>query len=494
MLVMLVWVWIQQLTGITQFFGDSIVYSLYIMGVIIVISATRNSEDVSLVLRYLAWGILIVSICSVYIAAVQSTCIDANLEYIVPVNSWRRPGANLAQPNNLGTLLNWGILSAVYLYLRRKIQPLTTILAIGLLLIGLSITESRSALVGILLISGWLSATKLVEHKWKKYTLSIVLSLSALVLFFVWPKLITIIQEGAWNSQTSNGASLNTQTGARLVVWQQLVESIMMQPGMGWGVGGVSAALSAVLIEVDISLPFSYSHNVLLDVAIWFGLPFALVFIIAFFIWFIGRCRVAPNPGTWYATALLIPFLTHSLFEFPFTYSYFLFPACIAIASLDLGSERFLQFSLPRNIVITFGVVWGVLGVAVIRDYLAAEEDFRVARMEALRIGKTPLGYESPSLFLLNQLETMNIATRAVPRPNMNKEEIELLRMAALRYPWPAIQNRYALALALNGSFVQARLQLNIMRAMHGERVYRALIDMWRMWAEEKYPQLKILD
>ncbi|MBK7313053.1 MAG: hypothetical protein IPI80_04405 [Burkholderiales bacterium] len=45
---------------------------------------------------------------------------------------------------------------------------------------------------------------------------------------------------------------------------------------------------------------------------------------------------------------------------------------------------------------------------------------------------------------------------RVTPRPGMPEQEIELVKIVASRYPWPATQNRYALALALNGNPAEA--------------------------------------
>lgn len=482
---------IQKISGKSLFIGDAIIYSMYVAGMIFTIGAVRNCAEPNELLVGLAWGILLVGVCSVFIAVMQCTRVGEAYEYIVPMATWRRPGANLAQPNNLGTLLNWALISAIYLFFRKKLQKTVTFLFVGLLLVGLSITESRSALVSVLAISCWLHSAQLIERKRDRWLLSILLSSTALVLFFFWPKFITAIQEGGWSSEIASAGQLNMKAGARLTVWPQLVKAVMMHPITGWGVAGVSAALNSVLGASDLSLPFSYSHNVILDLAIWFGVPVALWIVTIFGLWFFKRIKQINSKKSWYAIALFIPFLFHSLFEFPFAYSYFLFPACIALAILDIDQPSLLQLHLPRWLMNVAFIGWMVLGVMVIHDYLGAEEDFRVARMEALRIGHTPTSYVRPELLVLDQLEVMNTATRSVPFPGMEKNEIELLRIATLRFPWTAIQNRYALALALNGNVPEARRQLGILKAMQGPLAYDAVRVIWNVWAKEKYSQLE---
>ena len=76
----------------------------------------------------------------------------------------------------------------------------------------------------------------------------------------------------------------------------------------------------------------------------------------------------------------------------------------------------------------------------------------------------------------------------------MPAEEIALSKAAALRYPWIATQNRYALSLALNGNTQEAMYQLRVMRAQHGVKAYGKLKEAWVIMAQEKYPQLSAIE
>jgi hypothetical protein len=129
-------------------------------------------------------------------------------------------------------------------------------------------------------------------------------------------------------------------------------------------------------------------------------------------------------------------------------------------------------------------MVWSVF------EYFAIEEDFRVARFEAVRIGETPVDYVRPHTILLTQLGALVEDARITPAPGMNADQIELTRKAALRFPWTATQNRYALTLALNGNPQEAVRQLKVIRAMHGEKHYEQLKANWHELAKTRYPQL----
>jgi hypothetical protein len=131
-----------------------------------------------------------------------------------------------------------------------------------------------------------------------------------------------------------------------------------------------------------------------------------------------------------------------------------------------------------------------VIGFATAIEYLRVEEDFRVARFEAIRLGKTPESYERPRIHLLTQLNALLAGARIQPHPRMADEEIELARKVALRFPWPATQNRYALALALNGNSAEALRQLQVIRTLHGVETYQHIKENWAALTKERHPAL----
>ena len=60
-----------------------------------------------------------------------------------------RPHANLGQPNQLGTLLLWGVLSAGWAWLRGYVRATTAVLMALYLMVGLALTGSRTAWLGL---------------------------------------------------------------------------------------------------------------------------------------------------------------------------------------------------------------------------------------------------------------------------------------------------------------------------------------------------------
>ncbi|CAM8671740.1 Virulence factor membrane-bound polymerase, C-terminal [Comamonadaceae bacterium] len=490
LLLLLVLIICQYAVGKIAFLGDVAVYTLYLIGLALAIAVGRESSSETNVLEYLAWCIALAALVSVFIALLQTFSIDEQYSFIAPASTWRRPGANLAQPNNLATLFLWGQASILYLYLAKKLNETIALVLMGLMAVGIAITESRTAFIGMLVLSVWMYMAP-AQFGTKSRLVFISLHLGSLVtLFLLWPKLMWAYHEGAWAIDGEDARILYSQAGARQVVWTQLIAAAGMQPLFGWGFGGVSRALNAVIDQYELSYPFTYAHNILVDLLIGVGYPVACVFAIGWLIWFARRLSWKPEAGRWLSLAMLIPFVVHCLTEFPFSYAYFLFPVGIAIGTLDASRSGKLSFRVPRFVLFGVYFFWCLVALLVFRDYVLAEEDFRIARMEARKIGSTSVDYSRPKILVLDQLDAINTVTRITPTPGLSLEDIDLLKKAALRYPWTALQSRYALALALNGDIAEAKRQMLVIRAMHGSEAYTRIIENWKSKAAEKYPQL----
>jgi len=175
----------------------------------------------------------------------------------------------------------------------------------------------------------------------------------------------------------------------------------------------------------------------------------------------------------------------HAMFEFPHAYAYFLVPVTLALGVLEgrLGGRPLCRLGL-RPAVGLLLVATGLMAWSAV-EYLRIEEDFRVARFEALRIGRRPADHERPRVLLLTQLGALVDSTRIQLRPGMPEGELALLKQMALRHPWTATQYRYAAALALNGRGQEAARQMAVLRAQHGERIHRQLREQLLLRLDE---------
>lgn len=476
--------------GMILFGGDVIVYLGYLWLCVLGISiGFAGVFETRTLLIALAGTLVAGSVCSAMIAFAQAFEVWDTAGWIHRSQHARRPGANLAQPNQLATLLVMGIVSIFYLREQLKKGGLLAATLLGVLVVALAATESKSGMLSFLVLVAWWSMKrKTVSSSTPTWAVA-TYGLSLLIVFWLWPILIAeALQYELRVTAFNHPAALN-----RWVIWPQLLQALMMRPWLGWGFGQVATAHNAVVDAYSKSEIYTYAHNVGLDFALGLGLPLAIIFVLMVVFWFWRRLCATRDLNTWYCIAVVTPVAVHSMVEYPFAYSYFLLPVMIAIGLLErqLGKKPIFQIGAKMILLVlmlaTAALVWLSL------EYIAIEEDLRVARFEALHVGKTPANYQRPDVKLLTQLDTLSLGWRIVPRPNMPEAEIEIARAVALHFPMIATQNRYALSLALNDKQMEAVRQLRVMRAQQGIKTYLKIKEAWEELAEDKYPQLRSL-
>jgi O-antigen ligase len=488
LIVLVLVVWLQVFTGGIAFFGDAMVLAIYLLACIACLVLGRACSSKQRTYTALASTVLLCAFLSAVVAFAQAFDLWEAAAWINRMPQWRRPGGNLGQPNQLATLLLMGLASLLFLYESKKLSALPSTLLALTLLMGVAATESRTGVLSFSILSlWWFAKRKSIDSRLSPWVASVA-GVGFLCLFWAWPWLMDAVL------QTSGTSSeVNTSVGTRWMVWPQLIDAVLQRPWWGWGLGQVSTAQNAVVHAYAISEPFTYAHNIVLDLALGIGVPLTALAVMLTAIWLWRRIRSAKQLAPWYCLAVVLPVAVHSMLEFPFAYAYFLVPVMFALGALDgmTGTKPAFRLGVKpvaaMLLVTTAVMMWSVV------EYLAIEEDFRVVRFEALRIGNTPPSYQRPHVFLLTQLDALLNGGRIVPKPGMTADELDVARTVALRFPWPATQNRYALSLALNGNSAEAVRQLRVMRALHGEQNYAQIKASWAGLASEKYPQLRDL-
>ena len=501
LVVLAVIVIFQYLVGLIYFSGHLFVVLFYLcMGILAIFSgfnlskiSKQGASDrpvIDIYIGMLAGAVLLGALCSVVLALVQAFGVWENVNWINRVNGYRRPGGNLSQTNHLATLAIMGIASIVYFYEVKRLHCATASILLVVLLIGVAITESRTGVISYVLISVWWIFQNSKTKLWKTVVFASLALSGLVVLLWLWPKFIEYVQAGGSSSYFQQ-ARINLSAGARLVVWPQLIDATLLKPWIGWGLGEVSTAHNAVLHLYTESYPFTYAHNVVLDLIIGIGFPGALIIIVLMLTWLTKRLRIKMTTMQWYCIATVLPISVHSMLEFPFAYAYFFLPALFAIGLLDGMIASVNMLYVRKSVCFSFTGVMIACVLVGTKEYIELEEDYRVARFEVLKVGRTPDDYERPTTYFLSQLSALTEVSRITPTPDMGAERVELLHRVATRFPFFATQNRYALALALNGNAEEAMRQLQVMRVMHGERSYSGIREYWRELAENKYPELR---
>lgn len=493
---------IQGATGMVTFGGDVVVFGFYTalcvvclaLGFACVRQASVGLDscprsNANLALTCLAISLTAGAFASSMVALVQVLELWESSAWINRMPGGpRRPGGNLGQPNHLATLLLMGMVSLLFLYESGKLKALSSAMIFLVLCMALVASESRTGALSFLLLSGWwFVKNKQVGFRLPPWVMALA-GIGFLGFFWAWPSVFSFLQQSVGLE-----AEVNTKAGSRLVVWPQLLEALSQRPWWGWGVGEVPEAHNAVAHAYAGSDSFSYSHNILLDLALGLGVPLAALLVLMTGIWLWRRVRFANQLLPWYCLAVAIPVAVHSMLEFPFAYAYFLAPVMFVLGVFEGMAKSKTELGFKRRPVAALLLGVSLVGAWSVVEYLSIEADFRVARFEALRVGQTPVSYQRPDVVLLTQLGALLDGTRVSPKPGMTADELALVKNVALRYPWTAMQNRYALSLALNGNPEEAVRQLRVMRAMRGEKIYGEIRANWNGLAQEKYPQLREL-
>jgi O-antigen ligase len=452
--------------------------------------ATFSQDAQGGALVVLAQMLLVASLAQIFIVFTQTFQIWDSNEWIARTGYLTRGSGNVAQPNQAALVFVMGAASASYLSQRQRLGLGVSLLLMGTFALGVSVTGSRAGALAFCGLVGWwmLFATRLRGLRWSA-SVSLGLVAWLAVTFLSWPFVI------ARYLYLDGSVDISVTSSGRTEMWRQFLHAAGLHPWAGWGVLQVAKAQTAIADAYPSVMSSTFSHNVLLDVALWAGIPAAGAFAVACIAWVVRRVqsvRSADSPEAWYCVALLMLLAIQSMTEFPYAYAYFLFPVFFALGALDatLGLRR--GFALDLWWVRAFLVAAVAVGAWSVAEYIDIEEDFRVARFEALNVGKVPVAYEAPKVVLLTQLGALLNATRTDPKPGMLPADIEMLKNVSQLYPWAPTKFRYLTALALNGQMDEARRQLQIVRVMHGRDAYVAvqqrLIEM-----ADSYPVLKEL-
>ena len=476
--------------GLIPFAGDVFVYWAYLSLCVasICLGYIGVKERPEMIVD-LASVVLVAALVSGSIALLQRLELSGDIDWIYVMATFSRPGGNLGQPNQLATLILMGVASVLFHYESGKLSAVSAMSIATILVLCLAATESRSGVLGYIGLNfWWLIKRRTITSQMRPWAVACI-GLVFLALYWYWPTLmdeVFLIQAGP--------PAENTVVYNRWIIWPQLVQAVGMRPWLGWGFGQVATAHNAVVGTYPISEPYTYAHNILLDLALGTGLPIAILLVgaLSFWVWRVSRSIQQMTP--WYCMAVVVPVAIHSMVEFSFAYAYFLVPVMLALGTLEGHRSGKPAFTVSVKPVALGLLVSAGLLVYSSWEYMTIEEDFRIVRFEALSIGQTPQDYERPKVYLFTQLDALLYGGRLVPRLNMPAEEIALSKAAALRYPWIATQNRYALSLALNGNTQEAMYQLRVMRAQHGVKAYGKLKEAWVIMAQEKYPQLSAIE
>lgn len=463
--------WLQYSFGIIIFSGDALTSSAFILAFATSIAlgynyslTCRKQQKSNLLLLYLAVTLLL-GACISAVLALQQWLLQAGGIWVLEIPRNGRPYANLAQPNNLATLLCMGLAAIIYLFELNKLNRFTASLLSFCIVFTIALTQSRTPWLASIAIGcfwAWKSHAGQTRLKAVYVIIWITVFFS---LVFLTPVLSDILI-----SNDSQSVSQRAQSLHRWDLYVQFFHAIIQGPLWGYGWNQTLTAQLLITPYYPVQLITGYTHNFILDILIWNGPIIGGVTLLLTGFWLFRVTVQAKTKESLFCLVALGFFATHSMLEYPHAYAFFLLPAGLLIGFLQAESNKYTyRLSIKRALLIPFLIFSAILQGWLWYEYVTIENDFRLMRFESAHIGNVKAERPAPKVILLNQLREYTRSTRSPATTDMSEEKIYWLQTIAMRFPHPHSLFNYAKALALNGYPEQAREQLNLIEALHGE-------------------------
>ncbi len=449
--------WLQYSAGLISFAGQAWMSTAYLLGLLLALLSGQRWERAGpdQLANGLFWAIGFASVVSVnlqlqtWLGLMETGIFDLWSMGL----AGGRPYANIGQPNQLATLLLWGLLAGAWGYSSEKISAPVALLLASFLLLGIALTQSRTAWLGLtfLLLASW-AWRHLWRSRWVPWSVT-----GLFVFFWLCPPLLRALADALLLVSEPSYFRAQLQGELRPLAWRIFVDAALSRPWFGYGWQEVSGAQLAVAADFPpLYATFAHAHNLFLDLVLWLGLPLG-IFVSAYLFWrFASWMRAVANAKD----AILMMFLgvigIHAMLELPLHYAYFLLPTGLVMGVLNQRLGKKPVGTSPRWTLMGLWLVAALLLSVIVRDYFRVEASFQTLRFELARIGTLPTG-QAPDVLLLTQLRERIGFMRYEVKPGMSPEELDWLLKVANAYPGGGVLYKAATALALNDRPEEAR-------------------------------------
>lgn len=399
------------------------------------------------------------------IALCQWSNLDSVLPGMVNINGNQRPYANFAQPNNMATFLLMSLMSCLYLYEKKKIQTKWLFACAALIVMGVALSQSRTAWVAaiaIILYLGFYQYKSVIRLKWYYSSFWFVFFVACIVAF---PLLSQLAAQAMDTDVVQSRDVVARATGdmSRLAIWQQMLAAIQAQPWFGYGWYQTSAAFVSISDTVQGPVWIRSAHNFILDFLLWNGLLIGLPFLAYFGYLGYQLQRWVDTPESVIGILMIGAFVTHAMFEFPQHYAYFLLPVGFILGTVLAQNPKIKTITLPAfALQLTWGIGLVIL-LLIYRDY-----DVAVPKLgQSIRYEKQPekITNEKP-IYLLTEFNHRIAWIRLNPYSKASAEQIQEGEQMVFSYPTKYNLIKYAKLLAFNGYETEAKHQLQRLKAI----------------------------
>ena len=458
--------------GLLVFPDEALLQCLYLVAFAMTYFISRSAWDrmsAGLIDRLWA-GLVIASLISAGLAIYQWLRIDTLGWLVSPVGILGRSDANVGQPNNLATLLCWGLVGLWWGLFRSKLGGFVTVFGAAFLLVGIALTQSRTAWLMLAVFP----VVLFLGHKALKGPSNwpAVLGLAVWFLSVQWA--LSAVGEAI---QASGLRDLSEQlnVGTRPMIWQLAFDAIAARPWSGFGWNQFLVARVDLIGQYPAHPEIvSYAHNLLLDLLVWGGVIIGGTVFAGLVWWLWGQAHGAQTAEQWLLLAGLGVLLVHAMLELPHAYAYFLLPAAAMAGTLAAMNPVAAFASVPRWSVGVGLFAMAASLVLLISEYgqiEAGDQRRRIAEAGIASRGSSAVGGPLVLLRFVSEAEKL---LRQRPSKGMRPEELTRWHEALTRYPVASSLARFAQAAAVNGQFEESLWALSVLCGLYGRQTCEA--------------------
>lgn len=476
-------------TGRILFHGDALMVVMYLaaFGLAVALGSSlvvKEPDGRTPALDWLAVGILAGAIASVGMALSQWTqTYVIHFTVSVDLKPGARPYANFSQANHFCTAAFLGLCSLIFLHEARRIGRTAFWLGAAYLLLGMVMSGSRT---GWLQVGVAVGLALMLQRRIKpRLTVRPLLALASVyvLLTLAWPAANEILLLSA-----GRGVGDQLQGGVRLPLWLSLLDAVGRAPLWGYGWQQVAIAQQTVALDHPAVMHlFEHSHNLVLDLLLWAGVPVGGTIALLVAAALVLQWRALRDARALWLMAAALGVLVHSMLEYPIEYAYFLLPTGLCLGAAHGLCPSAWSLAVRPAQLRGVALILSVLTAVVAVDYLKAEQNHRLLRLESVGIGAQS---GAPELLVLDQLQAFLWFARNPARPDMPLDERERMRLAALRWPFPPLLLRQTLIAGLHGDVAGAERQLALVCSLHSHERCEEGRESWQQ-LQTRYPQLK---
>ena len=480
---------LQYIFGIIFYFGDAILVFLYLAGFAVAVLVGFNWQQQSSTKQIvcptdsLLACLFVAAIISSGIAAYQWLGLTQAGIWIVDVPPGAGGNGNLAQRNNLGSLLWMGLVATFYFWQRGLFSRYSVAIIGGFLVLGLALSQSRTPWITAGVAVFWIYSQRHIIGKWRE-------QLCWLIGFSVFYLLLTLLllptlADGLLLSHQEYLRS--AEVGARQVMWESMVAAIASGPWWGFGWNQVSVAQFLVVHGYPGSTWTEHSHNLFIDLLVWNGPLLGGLIIMLILCWAYRQVRSVGTQRHFYSLWAIGCLAVHSMLEYPIEYAFFLVPLGLLVGMVDYDSQmKHRVVKLPNIIGVGAVPTFLLLFYVIIDDYRLITSQYQKLRFESARfVDADKILVPTGTVRGLTHIDNLMKFSSILAEESMSAQKLDRMRKITARYPYPSNLYQYALALGLNNHVAEAQRILKVINELWGEGRHIEAIEGLSVEAEE---------